>query len=109
MGLEDFALCPVKPVPTKKYCSPIKTGEYWSMGLPVVITDNISNDSTIIEQNNAGHVLRSLNENEYSKAVEHINELLKEDPAELSIRIRKLAEQYRNFDIARKIYSEIYR
>ena len=34
MGLADFALTPVKPVPSKRYCSPIKDGEYWALGLP---------------------------------------------------------------------------
>ncbi len=38
MGLGDFALTPVKPIPTKRYCSPIKDGEYWALGLPVIIT-----------------------------------------------------------------------
>ncbi|HEX8921719.1 MAG TPA: glycosyltransferase, partial [Pyrinomonadaceae bacterium] len=37
IGLGDFAINPVKPVPTKRYCTSIKDGEYWAMGLPVVI------------------------------------------------------------------------
>ena len=45
MGLADWALTPVKPVPTKRYCTPIKDGEYWALGLPVMITSGISDDS----------------------------------------------------------------
>ena len=42
--IADFAINPVKPVPSKRYCTSIKDGEYWGMGLPVVITKNISDD-----------------------------------------------------------------
>ena len=42
---------PVKPVPTKRYCTPVKDGEYWALGLPVIITEGISDDSGIIREN----------------------------------------------------------
>jgi hypothetical protein len=45
LSLGDFGLNPVKPVPTKRYCTSIKDGEYWATGLPVVITRDISDDS----------------------------------------------------------------
>jgi len=37
LSLADFAINPVKPVPSKRYCTSIKDGEYWAMGLPVII------------------------------------------------------------------------
>jgi glycosyltransferase involved in cell wall biosynthesis len=101
-----FAICPVKPIPTKKYCSPIKDGEYWACGLPVVITANISNDSQIIHENNAGYVLRKMEQEEYLRAAAALDKILK-DPAHRE-RIRALAEKYRNFSIAEKIYRVIY-
>ena len=61
MGLADFALTPVKPVPTKALCTPIKDGEYWALGLPVIITPGISDDSAIIERHSIGAVLNGLN------------------------------------------------
>src|SRR5574337_549881 len=42
MGLGDFAFSAFKPVPSRKYCTPIKDGEYWAMGLPVAIPPGIS-------------------------------------------------------------------
>lgn len=57
LNIADFALTPVKPVYTKKFCSPIKNGEYWAMGLPVIITKDISDDSDIIQQNKTGVVI----------------------------------------------------
>ena len=108
MGLADFAITPVKPIPTKRYCTPIKDGEYWALGLPVVITENISDDSEIIEKNNAGAVIHSLDENGYKEAIHKINELLTNNPESLSKRINSLAHNYRSYAIAEKIYEKIY-
>jgi len=108
IGLADFAITPVKPVPTKRYCTPIKDGEYWAMGLPVVITRNISDDSQLIEKNDAGYVLPSLNPESYRAAILKIDSLLKGNRQETEKRIRTLAYTYRNFSDAQKIYREIY-
>jgi len=109
MGLADFAICPVKPVPSKKYCSPVKNGEYWALGLPVVITQNISVDSDIIASNNAGAVIEALNEEGYINAVEKIDSIISNNNrAEVYAKIRPLAEKYRNFTIAENVYKAIY-
>lgn len=106
IGLGDFAITPVKPVSTKKYCTPIKNGEYWAMGLPVVITKDISVDSDLIAKNNIGYVLQQPVLSEYVKAVDKIDELLRD--VSVPSRIRAIAEKERNFEIAEKIYSIIY-
>ncbi len=38
LSLGDFGINPQVPVPSKLYGSPIKDGEYWAMGLPIVIS-----------------------------------------------------------------------
>lgn len=107
--MADFAICPVKPVPSKRYCSPIKDGEYWASGLPVIITKNISDDSEIIEKSNSGYVLKELSTSEYRNAIQHIEELLeKENSIEIKKRIRQLAVTYRDFSIAKNVYTKIY-
>ena len=106
MALSNFGICPVKPVPTKKYCTPIKNGEYWAMGLPVVITKDISVDSDLIEEYNIGYVLKNLTAKEYLYAVKKIDELLK--TTSLRHKIRAVAEKHRNYSIAHAIYSAIY-
>lgn len=109
IGLGDFGITPVKSVPSKQYCTPIKNGEYWALGLPIVITKNISDDSDIIEQANVGSVLTELNTNGYIKAIENIDYLLKTySKDELYQKIRPIAEKYRNFEIAEEIYKNIY-
>lgn len=109
IGLGDFGITPVKPIPTKRYCTPIKNGEYWALGLPVVITKDISDDSDIIKKYKIGSVLEELNDDAYLKAIKEIDELLKNNTRmELYNKIRPIAEKYRNFSIAEKVYKEIY-
>jgi hypothetical protein len=108
MGLGDFGIAPFKPVPSKRYGSPIKTGEYWAMGLPVVITENISDNSALIEENGIGSILREFNYEGYLSAIKKIDSILKTDREELFYKIRFVAEEYRSYDIARKVYQQVY-
>jgi len=110
IGLADFGICPMKPLPSRRYGTPIKNGEYWALGLPVVVTKNISIDSQIIEENNAGYVLKDLNAEEYNRALQTIAAMLSNNTwQDLYKHIRPLAEKYRNFSIAENIYQKIYR
>jgi hypothetical protein len=109
MGLGDFAFSAFKPVPSRKYCTPIKNGEYWAMGLPVIIPDGISTDSHIIRSTNAGYVLKEMNDAEFNKACQHVQVLLSSETADiLSNRIHQLAEKHRNFAEALAVYKTIY-
>ena len=107
LSLGDFAINPVKPVPTKRFCTSIKDGEYWAMGLPVIISPNISDDSDIIEKEQTGLVLDYTSPDQIKAALLKIEQLLKSQ-GELKKKIRSIAEKYRSFTIAEKIYSEIY-
>lgn len=109
MALADFAITPVKSVPSKKCCTPIKDGEYWACGLPVVISPGISDDSDIIAQSGWGVVCDFTQEKEFAEAGKKLLALLsnKNDPGQIQA-IRSLATTHRNFEIARKIYREIY-
>ncbi|MCW8967553.1 MAG: hypothetical protein OQK43_03270, partial [Flavobacteriales bacterium] len=109
LQLADFAINFVKPVPSKRYCTSIKDGEYWALGLPIVITKNISDDSDIIKNNKIGSVLEELNDKAYLKAIKEIDELLSNNSREeLYQKIRPIAEKYRNYSLADEIYSKIY-
>ncbi|HEU5166435.1 MAG TPA: glycosyltransferase [Chitinophagaceae bacterium] len=109
LSLGDFAINPVKPVPTKRYCTSIKDGEYWAMGLPVVITPNISDDSDIIMKNNIGVILTGFDQAHYKKAVEDIDKIFTQNKTELQQKINEIAKKYRSYKIADDIYTEIYK
>lgn len=52
----DFGVVAVKPYPSKRYCSPIKDGEYWACGLPIIIPEGVSDDFIIAEEEKIGIV-----------------------------------------------------
>lgn len=108
LSIGDFGITPVKPVESKRYCSPIKDGEYWATGLPVVITDNISDDSDIIRKENIGTVITEYSKEGYLKNVKEIEALLQEPRQVLRDRVRNAAIKYRHFDIAEKVYTDAY-
>jgi glycosyltransferase involved in cell wall biosynthesis len=109
MGLADFALCPMKPLPSRRFGTPIKNGEYWALGLPVVIPPNISDDSDIIKENEIGAIWEETSEAGCMNAIKTIDTLLKNNTREeLYQKIRPIAEKYRNYSIADAVYEEIY-
>ncbi|MCS6968332.1 MAG: glycosyltransferase [Cytophagales bacterium] len=108
MGLGDFGITPVKPVPTKRYCSPVKDGEYWALGLPVIIPQGIGEDAEIIARYHIGAVLAELSPAAYKQAIAQIDRLLQGDRAALRKKIRQIAYQYRGFHIAEKAYAQVY-
>jgi hypothetical protein len=59
LSASDFGYALIKPSPSKQYCSPIKVGEYWANGLPVVMPEGIGDDSVIMSENNCGCPLNS--------------------------------------------------
>ncbi len=106
MGLGDFGLVPFIPVPSKRYGSPIKTGEYMALGQPVIITKDISDDSSIIDEQKCGYVLNELTKMEYAKACVQIQGLLED--ANTTSRIRGIAEELKDFKKVRSVYKEVY-
>ena len=109
IGLGDFGLTPFVPVPSKRYGTPIKDGEYWALGLPIIITKDISDDSDIIETNKVGYVLQDLNSKEYRNAISFVDTMISQN-SRLMIykKIRPIAEKHRNYYIANTIYKKIY-
>lgn len=103
----DFAFNPQQPVPSKRYGTPVKDGEYWAMGLPIVILPDISDDSEIVKSENAGVILQSLSDDDMILAMKNTHRLLEENP-HVHSHIREIAIKYRSYDIATKTYQDIY-
>lgn len=109
LGLGDFGLNPVKPVKSKICCTSIKDGEYWALGLPVLITKSLGDDVQIIEENNIGVVIPSLTAESYLKSVKELDKLISSNSdGELTARIRNVAIKHRSYKIAEEIYRKIY-
>ena len=109
LSLGDFAFSPLKAIPANYYTTPIKNGEYWAAGLPTVITKNISEDSEIIEKEKIGHVLQNLTSEAYLNAIQAIDRLLThDDRASIRSQVKEVAQKYRSFTIAQKVYQQVY-
>ena len=109
MGLGDFAITPFIPVPSKRYGTPIKTGEYLAMGLPIVIPPNISDDSMVIAKHQIGSIMDDFSPEGYEKNVQEIATLLdSKAPEELYQRIRAVGQDYRGFHKAEEVYKKVY-
>jgi len=107
LSLGDFAINPVKSVPTKRYCTSIKDGEYWAMGLPIIISPNISDDSDIIAKENVGAVMDFTDKQQFLPAIKKIAHML-QTKSGLKNKIRAIGEEYRSYNIAENIYRNIY-
>jgi glycosyltransferase involved in cell wall biosynthesis len=109
LSLGDFAINAQVPVPSKRFGSPIKNGEYWAMGLPVIISPDISDDSEIIQQNGIGIVISLQKKENMQEAVLRMESLLNNNKKEeLQKKIFDIAKKYRSIDIARNLYPLIY-
>lgn len=108
LSVADFGINPVKTVPSKRYCTPIKDGEYWAMGLPVMIGPGISDDSDIIASTQTGVILDIVRREDHVPAIRKMEELLAGDRTELRDRIVANAVKYRSYSIPAAIYPQIY-
>ena len=88
-------------------CSPTKVGEYWAMGLPVVITPNISDTDSIIRSERVGVVIQGSTPASYDEALDRLFELL-QDP-ELALRCRRAAELHYSLASGVAAQQQLYR
>jgi glycosyltransferase involved in cell wall biosynthesis len=87
-------------------CSPTKVGEYWAMGLPVVITPNVSDTEDIVRRERVGVLLSGFSAEAYARALDELLALL-EDP-DLPWRCRAASEKYYGLEPACERLHEMY-
>lgn len=74
----DFGFALYKSTDVSPYLSPVKIGEYWACGLPVLMTKNVGDESSFLEKENMGLIYNELEEeslltirNFDSKTIQH--------------------------------------
>ncbi len=95
LSAADVGLALIKPLPSKRGSSPVKTSEYLASGLPIISTAGIGDLDAIIERENVGAVLRGFGEDDYAEAMQKINALLEDEKTRE--RCRQTAYEY--FDL----------
>lgn len=105
LSASDFAFSFIKSTPYSLFCSPIKFGEYFLNGLPIVTTKNIGDDHNYIFQNNLGIFLDEINtEFEFNK----LNEILNSNSERNNNNILKYALKYKSSIIDSELYKKLY-
>lgn len=104
LSAADFAYALIKESPSKSYCSPVKTGEYWANGLPVVITRGIGEDSGIIDKSKLGVVL-SRSSADYPAHAGRIRDIIS-DAGHRSA-VFELANKFRNRSLICDVYRDL--
>lgn len=102
LSAADFAFATIKPAKSRKYCCPVKDGEYWASGLPILLTDGVGDDYLLLQIANAGSVF-DLNESTIVAGLKHIEQIMHEP--QHRERIHQLAVKHRSYDITRQHYS----
>jgi glycosyltransferase involved in cell wall biosynthesis len=109
LSASDFAFSTIKPAPSRSYCSPIKDGEYWANGLPILITKGVGDDDEIISENEIGVVYDVTTENPKSASKKMIDFMLCFDRNNENQRkkIVEIAKKHRSFEINKTIYTDL--
>jgi glycosyltransferase involved in cell wall biosynthesis len=106
LSAADFAFSTIKPADCRRFCSPVKDGEYWANGLPILLPDLVGDDSEIIKREGGGAIM-DVNDNKNLKmAFDSILQQLHKGILGRT-EIASLALKYRNPDISKKVYKEI--
>jgi glycosyltransferase involved in cell wall biosynthesis len=103
LGISNCSIFFIRPTFSKTASSPTKHAELMGMGIPVICND-IGDTGNIIEETKTGVVVKNFTDNDYDKAIEQLEDLLK-IPKEF---IRKAAFEY--FDLKRgaEKYAALY-
>lgn len=108
LSAADFAFSTIKSIPALQYCSPIKYGEYWASGLPIVTTLLEGDDAQIIREERGGHLL-DINAVGNDRAHEVFTEVDEEIKAGRSEHYVSLARKYRDFAMVDKATAFVLR
>ena len=105
LSAADFAFSLVRPSPSKQFCSPIKNGEYWANGLPILSTRGIGDDSRILEESNVGATFSPNDEESLRDALIRIGNLVRAGREELNESVAALASKHRGRELIRQAYN----
>lgn len=100
----DFAFSTIKPSYIKRYQCPIKNGEYWANGLPILMTDGVADDHRLMRHGIGGSVY-SPDMHDLDAALETIKRIT-ERPDHRAEMV-ELAARYKSVAIAKAVYDEI--
>jgi len=108
LSAADAGLAFIKPCFSKQASSPTKYAEYLGCGLPLVINAGIGDSDVLIDNENAGALVREFDQQEYARAAAAI-EVMTGDVEQTRARTREVAERLLDVRrVGRERYVELY-
>lgn len=95
ISASDIGLVAIPPLPSQKYRTPVKIGNYLSCGIPYIVTRGIADDDDLAEQENVGVVYDSLEVEDFDAPLPKLLELTQEDRIIQQERCRAVAIEHR--------------
>lgn len=97
----DLAFSTVRPGPSKRFQCPVKNGEYWAAGLPILMSDGIGDDHLLLRQGIGGAVFND-RLSDLDRAFTTLQALMGQ-PAEM----QAIAERTRSLPLAQGTLGEL--
>jgi glycosyltransferase involved in cell wall biosynthesis len=108
LSAADFAFSLHKKTKHSFAFSPIKNGEYWASGLPIMMAEGIGDDSDIVVNENAG-VIFSFSPNTIIDGLSKMQSLfINKGRDYCNSHIHDVAKKHRNFSVVESVYSELF-
>lgn len=86
LSAADAGISFIKPCVSKLASSPTKNGEYLACGLPLILNAGIGDSDALVEEWNAGALVRDCNEENYVSAIRQIENMAKDPEARTKAR-----------------------
>lgn len=103
LSASDVGFVAVRQRKSKRFCSPIKTGEYLACGLPIIIPTGISDDFDILGELNLALLMNNTSDDEYQRLAGSLDNFDFKRPG-----LREACRQYCKNDRDIKKYKNIY-
>ncbi|MCC6841105.1 MAG: glycosyltransferase [Flavobacteriales bacterium] len=107
LSASDLAFSTIRYARHGLYQSPVKNGEYWANGLPILLCNGVGDDHRIIQERPyAGALFDLAVPGSVDRAVEHMKELVGQGVDRSAI--MALAQEHRSVEIAERVYEEMF-
>ena len=109
LSAADIGLVAVRQKPSKRFCSPIKTGEYLACGLPVVVPVGISDDYQKLVDEGLGVPVHSTAASQMKQLPQQVEAFLRNgERAEIGKNARNYASNNRALENYTEVYLEVF-
>ena len=102
----DMGIVSVPPLPSQKFRSPIKVGEYLCCGIPYIVCEGVSQDDEHAENYGVGVVMKDFSEFEAVSKWSRVKVFLEDQSEELRKRCREAGITYRGFSHLNKVMQD---